>query len=211
MIFTPYNNGISNPKGKAGKLTAFLKNNLNLTPMRKSDINAMPEYFDRYINLTDDVSLNIALKTSLEELENFPIEQWKALGEKTYATGKWTAKDMLQHLIDTERIFTYRMLAFSRNEPQRMLSYDEGLYARNAGANLRTIEDLLAELILVRKSFMAMYHSFSPEMLLKMGRGFTGQYSVLSMGFMIPGHQRWHFRVIEQKYLPLLLAEKPNT
>lgn len=172
--------------------------------MKKSDINPMPEYFDRYIALADDTELFEMLDISLKEIENLPMEQWKLLGDKAYAPKKWTGKDMLQHMIDTERIFTYRILAFSRNDPQKMLSYDEDLYAKNAEASRRSVEDLVEEWILVRQSFIAMFQSFTDEMLMKMGHGFTGYYSVLSMGFMIAGHQRWHFRVFEEKYLPLL-------
>lgn len=173
--------------------------------MQKSAITKMPEYFDRYIHLTDDLPFMEVLQTSLKELENLPIEKWKALGEQIYAPGKWTLKDILQHLIDTERVFTYRMTAFSRNDAQKMLGFDEDLYANNAEANRRSVEDLVAELILVRKNYIALYTSFTPEMLLKSGKGYNdSEYSVLSMAFMIPGHQRWHFKIVEERYFPLL-------
>ncbi|MEI9947228.1 MAG: DinB family protein [Chitinophagaceae bacterium] len=173
--------------------------------MKKADIPIMPDYFDRYINLTDDVTYMEALEISLKELETLPVEKWKALDDKVYAEGKWTAKDILQHFIDTERVFSYRMTAFARSDGQTMLGYDENLYAKNADASHRKIEDLLEELILVRKSYIAQYKSYTPEMLLKSGKGFNGaEYSVLSMAFMIAGHQRWHFRTIEEKYFPLL-------
>lgn len=172
--------------------------------MKRSELNPMPNYFDRYINLAEDVELFDALQISLQELENAPIDKWKALGDKVYAPDKWTIKDLLQHLIDTERIFGYRMLAFARKEPQKMLGYDEELYARNANANHRTIEDLLAELKIGRLSFIQLYKSFTDEMLHTIGKGYSSEYSVISMGFMIAGHQRWHFKVLEEKYYPLL-------
>jgi DinB superfamily len=173
--------------------------------MKKSDIKNMPVYFDRYIHLTDDVTYQEALTISLKELENFPIEKWKAIGDRTYAAGKWTVKDILQHYLDTERVFTYRITAFARGDKQKMLSFDEDLFASNANANRRTIEDLLAELILVRKGFMAMYNSFTDEMLQQIGKGYNGaEYCVLSMSFMIAGHQRWHMKVVEEKYYPLI-------
>ncbi|MBK8546202.1 MAG: hypothetical protein IPL63_02075 [Saprospiraceae bacterium] len=68
----------------------------------------MPEYFDRYIYLCDDVELLDALRKSIEEVDQFPLETWKKIDSKTYAEGKWTIKEILQHLIDTERIFGYR-------------------------------------------------------------------------------------------------------
>lgn len=177
--------------------------------MNKSAIPKMPEYFDRYINLTEDLPFMEVLQISLNELENLPIQKWKDLGETVYAPGKWTTKDLLQHMIDTERVFSYRMTAFSRSDSQRMLAFDEDSYANNADANRRTIEDLLEELILVRKNYIALYQSFSPEMLLKSGQGFDGnKYSVLAMAYMIPGHQRWHFKVMEERYFPLLLTLK---
>jgi len=178
--------------------------------MYKHDIDPMPEYFDRYIALADDVPYLDALQISLGELERLPKSDWETLGERVYAPGKWTLKDLLQHLIDTERIFTYRVLAFSRNETQKMLSYDEDAYAKNADANRRTITELLDELKLLRQSTIALYQSFSKEMLLKSGRSFKGHYSVLSIAFMLAGHQRWHFRVVEEKYLPLLSTSNPK-
>lgn len=173
--------------------------------MKKSNIKKMPEYFDRYINLTDDVTYMEALEISLKELENAPIDKWKALGEKVYAPEKWTIKDMLQHIIDTERVFAYRMTAFARKDKQKMLSFDEDSFAKNAFANRRTVDDLVEELILVRKNYISLYKSFTPEMLQLSGKAYNGtEYCVLSMGFCMPGHQRWHFRVLEEKYYPLI-------
>ena len=172
--------------------------------MKRTDINPMPEYFDRYINLVDDVELKEALAISLNELNHLPTETWKAIGDKVYAPGKWTIKDILQHMIDTERIFGYRALCFARGETARMPSFDEEEYGRNANAIHRTLEDLIEELKLNRASFIALYNSFTDEMLLKTGLSFKGIYSVLAMGFIIAGHQRWHFKVIKERYAGLI-------
>ena len=87
--------------------------------MKRSEI-TLPEYFDRYINKCDDVTILEALQQSLQELENAPIEKWKQLGDKVYAPGKWTIREILQHLIDTERVFSYRATAFSRGDENVM-------------------------------------------------------------------------------------------
>ncbi len=174
--------------------------------MKRSEINPMPNYFDRYINLVDDVELNEALKISMQELDNIPTDKWKALGDKVYAPGKWTVKDLLQHIIDTERIFTYRALAFARKDGQKLLGFDEELYAENANTNIRTIDDLLEELKVVRQSFILLFKSFSEEVLQTIGSGYSGDYSVAAIGFLIAGHQRWHFNVLKEKYLPLLVV-----
>lgn len=172
--------------------------------MKKADIRKMPEYFDRYINLTEDVTLLEVLDISLSELENAPVEKWKALGEKVYAPGKWTIKDLLQHCIDTERVFVYRITSFARGDKQKMLSFDEDEFAKNALANRRSVDDLLEEFILIRKATILMFKSFTPEMLHQVGYGFYGEYCPLSLGFMIAGHQRWHFGILEERYYPLL-------
>jgi hypothetical protein len=173
--------------------------------MKKTDIKKMPTYFDRYIHLAADVSVVASLQTSLIELENAPLDQWKALGERTYLAGKWTIKDMLQHFIDTERVFTYRITAIARGDKQRMIPYDEEVFAQNAQAIRRTIDDLLEELLLIRKATIKLYQSFTPDMLQQQGRGYSGmEYCPLALGFMLAGHQRWHFRVLEEKYYPLI-------
>ncbi len=176
--------------------------------MKKSAIQHMPEYFDRYILLTDDVTYIEALEISLQELIDAPLDTWKALGEKVYAPGKWTVKDILQHYIDTERVFTYRITAIARGDKQFMIPYDEEMFAEQALANRRSIDDLYEELLTLRKTTIMMYKSFTKDMLLQVGNGFNGTtYCVLSLGFMLAGHQRWHVRVLEERYYPLLKVE----
>ena len=131
------------------------------------------------------------------------MDKYKAIGDKVYAPGKWTIKDLFQHILDTERIFCYRALAISRGEEQKLLSYDEDLYAKNAHATNRNLDEIINELKLVRQTSIALFKSFTPEMLLKTGEGFKGKYSVLAIGFMLPGHQRWHVDVIKERYWEL--------
>lgn len=172
--------------------------------MKKDQIKPMPAYFDRYIDKVDDVSLLQALNISMNEIDMLPIQSFEALGNQVYAPGKWTIKDILQHMIDTERVFTYRATAFSRKEPGQVLSFDENLYVDNANANSRSLNEIIQEMKIVRSSSIELYKSFSDEMLERKGRGSTGEYSVLAIGFIIPGHQRWHLDVIKERYFPLL-------
>ena len=172
--------------------------------MNRSELTSMPEYFDRYINLCDNVTIGQAIQTSIDELAAIPMQQWEQLDGMVYAPGKWTIKDIVQHLIDTERIFSYRALAFARGETTRLPSYEEDDYARAAEANNRTLHSLIDELHITHKSLLSLYDSFSPAMLAATGMGFKGPYSVASIGYMMPGHQRWHFKIIAERYMPLL-------
>jgi DinB superfamily len=172
--------------------------------MTKSQINPMPAYFDRYIDMADDVDVLESLKISQKELDEFDIEKWQKIGDKVYAEGKWTVKQIIQHIIDTERIFCYRALCIARGELVKLPSFDEAAYADNAQVNHRDLEDLLAELNAVRTATLALYQSFTDEMLLKSGPSFNGTYSVLAIGYILAGHQRWHIKVMEERYLDLI-------
>lgn len=172
--------------------------------MKRSELNPMPEYFDRYINLCDDVELLKAIEISIDEIDRFPIKKWAQLGDKVYAPGKWTVKDILQHLIDTERIFMYRALAYARNEKIKLPSYEENEYAENAEANRRNLDELIEDLRSVHVAFKNMYASFTPEMLARQGESFKGTYSVASIAFCMAGHQRWHLNVLKEKYESLV-------
>jgi hypothetical protein len=168
--------------------------------MKRSDINPLPVYFDRYINQIEDIELSDALQQSLAELDAVPLEHWRAVGTRVVAEGVWTVNDTLQHLIDTERVFSYRALAFARGEQERLTSFDEAAYAAASNANQRDIADLIAELKAVRHSFIYLFASFTDEMLQRSGQGFKGEYSVLSIGFTTLGHQRHHCKILAERY-----------
>ena len=172
--------------------------------MLLSQLSPLPEYFDRYILKCDDVELTDAIKISITELENAPIDKWKQLGDKTYAPGKWTVKEILQHLIDTERIFCYRALTYARGEKNAVLSFEEDDYAKASEANNRSLQSLAGELMSTHLSALTLFQSFTPAMLQKMCIGFKGEYSVASVGFILPGHQRWHFGILEERYYGLI-------
>jgi hypothetical protein len=170
----------------------------------KKRINPMPVYFDRYINLVDDVELGVAMQQSLAAISDFPLDKWAALGDRVYAPGKWTIKDMLQHIIDTERIFAYRALRFARNDKTTLPGFEEDHFANAAGANNRPMADLLAELQTLRLSTLQLFGSFTDEMLLRTGAAFKSDISVLAIGFTMVGHQLHHLNVLEERYYPLL-------
>ncbi|MBL7816965.1 MAG: DinB family protein [Saprospiraceae bacterium] len=175
--------------------------------MKRSKINPLPNYFDRYILQFDsETTILEAIQKSIDDLDTLPFDEWEALGSRVYAPNKWTIKDILQHITDTERIFSYRAMCFARGETQSLPSFSEDDYAlsTSSAANSRSFEDLIDELKIVHQSTKALFASFTPEMLQKTGVGFKGEYSVASIGFTLPGHQIWHFRVIEERYMPLL-------
>ena len=172
--------------------------------MKKSDIMVMPEYFERYIGLVEDIELSDAFKKSVNELDALDFARIKRLGDAVYAPGKWSVKDIFQHLIDTERIFGYRALRFARKDDTPLPGFDDNEYAVCASATRRGLDSIIDELKAVRISNACMFGSFNHEMLQCVGICWNKQISVLAMGFNMIGHQLHHLKVIEKMYLPLL-------
>lgn len=172
--------------------------------MKRSDINPTPEYFDHYINLVADIEIIESFNNSIEQLNTIDRVLFAKLDGKRYAPDKWTVKDILQHLIDTERVFAYRALRFARNDSTELPGYDENSFALNTTANDRSINSLLEEMTILRKSTIMLFGSFTDAMLLRTGKCYNTKLSVLAIGFVITGHQLHHVRIIEERYLSLI-------
>lgn len=171
--------------------------------MKRSDINPMPQYWERYINLVPDVELPQAFDDSIRQLESLNRNALGPIADKTYSPGKWTMKDIIQHMIDGERIMCFRALMFARRDGGIPPGFDQDDFAVNAVANRRTFDDLLDELINVRRATKSMYDSFDDEMLKARGVNWEVEVSVLEVGFIIVGHQIHHFNVIAERYASL--------
>src|SRR6185437_14916093 len=124
---------------------------------QESRIGVYPPYFYNYIRLVEDEDLNTILKTQLSESQSFfnsiPEEKYNY----KYAEGKWSIKEALQHIIDTERVFTYRALAFSRKDINTLPSFDENSYAVNANGAAREWNDLVDEFTAVRNATQLLF------------------------------------------------------
>jgi len=170
--------------------------------MKKAEM-PLPQYYDRYINLVPDVELSQAIDDSVRQLEQLDRGMLSRIADKPYAPGKWTIKDIIQHLSDCERIMCYRALMFARRDPERVAGFDQDLFGANANANRRTFDDLLDELMAVRRSSKALFDGFDDDMLRTTGKSWEYEVSVLHLGFIIAGHQIHHLNVIAERYATL--------
>ncbi len=98
--------------------------------MKKSQITTKPNYYDRYINLADDVELVDGLVATLTLFDNH-LTDLERVANNQYAPDKWTPKDIIQHVTDTERIMAYRALRIARNDNTSLPGYEEDLFAKN--------------------------------------------------------------------------------
>lgn len=158
-------------------------------------------YFDRYTSLVKETGIADAFNNQDAALEEFFNKVTEEKSNYAYAEGKWTLKEMLQHLIDAERIFTFRALAFSRKEAENLPGFEEDEYAANSGADRRSWADLADEMRIVRKSTKMLYNSFSDEMLETEGTANNNKCKVGTIGFIITGHVIHHLRIAEERYL----------
>lgn len=147
------------------------------------------------VNLIEE--LEISLHDFIRFVQNIPMDKF----DYRYAEGKWTIKEIIQHIIDTERIFAYRALRFSRNDKTPLSSFEENDYVDNTNANARGLQDLLTELSAVRHSNLLFYKSLSEEQLKRVGTASNNQISVRALGFIIIGHQKHHQKVFQERYL----------
>lgn len=160
-----------------------------------------PSYFDRYINLVPEDDLQTAFKNQLPVITAFLNSISEEKAKHAYAPGKWTIKELLLHMTDTERIFAYRSLCFARKEEQSLPGFDENLYAENSHANARSWTDLVNEFLLVRTTTELLFSSFTEEALHNAGTANNNPATALSMGFTAIGHVYHHKKILEERYL----------
>lgn len=163
----------------------------------------MPAYFNRYIDLADDRDLCEQLSECQNTFDPL-MPSLLRLGNTTYAPGKWSAREILQHIIDNERIQSYRALCMARGEQQALPGYDEDAYGKASLANRRSMEDLLTEFRQVRSSSIWLFRSMNPEMLLRQGKGGGRNLTPLALGLVLVGHQLHHMHILQERYIPLL-------
>lgn len=171
--------------------------------MSKPDISEYSEFYTPYIDiLPDDGSgLTKQLESSFLSVKDLFEGIGEEMGDYRYAAGKWSLKELLQHLIDSERIFAYRALRFARNDEKGLPGFDENLYVETCQAGGRTLSALLEEFELLRKSNILMFDSLGEEALARQGYVDESKLSVRALGFICCGHLLHHVRVIEERYM----------
>ena len=172
---------------------------MKITDLKPSEYAA---YYNNYLQLVDSEwplaeELEVSVHNFIRFVQDIPMDKHNY----RYAEGKWTIKDIIQHLIDTERIFSYRALRFARNDTNQLPGFDENSYAIVAAGSERKLQEMLTELALVRQSTIMLFKSFSDEDVLKNGVASGNVASVRALGFIIIGHQNHHIKVFKERYL----------
>lgn len=169
--------------------------------MPRPDLSRVPEFYHNYISQVKEDDLMQAFKNNtasfLSFLKNIPTEKQN----HRYADGKWTVKEVVQHIIDAERVFSYRALRFARKDTTPLPGFDEKLFTENSKAGKKNWNDLIEEFTAVRKSTEILFASFDDEQLESGGISNNNPVYVLGMGFICVGHCNHHRKVMEERYL----------
>lgn len=160
-----------------------------------------PEYFKGYINLVEENDvlkvLREGLKSTPDFLESLSDEQL----DHAYAPGKWTLKESFLHLIDTERIMAYRALRIARNDRTPLMGFNQDDYVAYYNAGERSQSSLIREYRTVREASLSLFEHLDDEAVKRMGTASGYPVSVLSLAFIIAGHERHHLKLFREKYL----------
>ncbi|WP_294287918.1 DinB family protein [uncultured Chryseobacterium sp.] len=162
------------------------------------------KYIQRYLDLIPSENWLEELKRTEEQTVGIYGKLSEEQSAFAYAEGKWTLKELLLHLSDTERVFQYRILAFARGDKNELPGFDEERYAQNSYANERSLGSLLEEYRLVRKSSQILLETLNPSVLNNIGTANGNEISAETIGKLIVGHNIHHLNIIEERYLPEL-------
>ena len=163
----------------------------------------VPAYYNYYIGLSNETDLLAALKSSMDETLGFIACIPSDKEEYRYADGKWTLKEVLRHVIDTERIFAYRALRFSRKDATELPGFDENSFNANSNASSRKMQDMAKEFKSVREASISLYEYMNDDMLDFKGKANNNLVTSRGIGWMIVGHNIHHCKVMRERYLDI--------
>lgn len=169
--------------------------------MTKPSATTYPEYFQQYINQVKEDDLKLAFKNQMPAAEIFFQSVSEELSKRKYAEGKWTIKEVLQHIIDAERVFSYRAMCFARKEQSILHPFDENSYTINSNANNRDWNEMIEEFTATRKSTEFLFNSFTDDALNTVGKASNYTITVAALGFITVGHVEHHIRIIQERYI----------
>lgn len=157
-------------------------------------------FYETYVRLVSEDQLLDAFQTAMDEIHALLDQIPSDKAEYAYADGKWTVKQLLQHVIDTERVFSYRSVCIARGDKQALPGFDENSYAGNADAKSRSLKEMKEEFVALRYSVYLMFKSFTEEMLSQVGTASGKPVSTNALGYIIIGHVRHHFSILQERY-----------
>ena len=158
-------------------------------------------FYSSYVNNVPKENVITLLNSQMHEFYTLAnaIRGDKAL--TPYAEGKWTLKQMIGHMIETERVFAYRALSFSRGDKTNLPGMDQDEWMKDSNYNSRSVANLCNEYLAVRTSTIHLFQNMTKEMINASGLASGVEFSVRALAFIIVGHELHHLNIIRENYL----------
>jgi hypothetical protein len=170
------------------------------TSSARPDASEYAPFYAGYVALVPEADVVSALRDSGEEITAALAAIPETRGGFRYGDGKWSIRELIGHVIDAERIFTYRALRLARGDATPLPPFEENDYVRSAGSDTRTIADLVAELRAVRESTVRMFATFPDEVWTRTGTVSGRPVSVRALAYITAGHPRHHLAILRDRY-----------
>ncbi len=162
-------------------------------------------YYEGYIGLIEEGDLLVFLSRQVDRAIEI-LARFENQPDLAYEAGKWSVKELLQHIIDTERIVSTRALRIARGDKTPLPGFDQDVFAANVDMTDRTLEDVTAEFVAVRGGTFALLRGLSESSLTLTGNASDSPVSVRALFYMICGHAEHHLNILHDRYLPALDA-----
>jgi uncharacterized damage-inducible protein DinB len=159
------------------------------------------EYYGRYIALVPDGDVRELLRAQLFETVALLEGVAEARAEKAYGAGKWTLKEVVLHMSDTERVFAYRMLRIARGDTTPLPGFEQDEWVPHSCANARSMSSLVLEFAAVRGATLALMDALPPEAWARTGTASGHAISARALAYIAAGHERHHVAIIRERYL----------
>jgi hypothetical protein len=158
-------------------------------------------YYDRYISLVPGNDVLAALEDQRRQMLLLLSARTEADGDLRYAPEKWSLKEVLGHINDTERIMSYRALRISRGDATPIAGFEQDDYVRNSPLGRRPLADLIEDYIAVRRATVSLFRNLDEPAWTRRGVASNNEVTVRALAYTIAGHELHHRRIIEEKYL----------
>ena len=159
-----------------------------------------PKFYSGYIQLVPDTDILTYLNEQINKLKSLS-DSWKDKDTGyRYAPGKWSVKQIIGHVCDTERVFAYRAMCFSRNERASLPGFDQDEYVAESNFDAVPFDDLVDELISLRESNLRMFDNFNDEVWSKSGIANEKEMTIRSILYILAGHLEHHLNIIQERY-----------
>lgn len=165
------------------------------------EANEYNPYYEPYIQMFKGENIVNVLANGVEEVNRLVASLTEEQLRSAYAEGKWTIKEVLQHIMDTERIFCNRALRFARNDKTNLPGFEQDDYVPFSGANERDSSEMLIEYNAIRQGTITLFKGFTDEMLSRIGVGSDNEMSVRALAYIAAGHEKHHVNVINERYI----------